>query len=135
MIRKILTLSTKAKGLAGLAINLYDLGEFLYKTWSPVELLLIILIAIWVPLMKLAIFLYNTFGIRLPFGLPVKHSKVVLLTVYWFGVLAVILNIAHKCVVEADHDKLTVLVPVYLFFIIMDFVETKEVIEKITENK
>jgi hypothetical protein len=134
MIQKIITLIVKSNSCVSLLLNLYDTAVFLYQVWSPIELVLIILIGLWIPVIRFSTFLHNTFGTRLPVWLTPKRSKWILLTTYWFGISAVVSDVIAKWIGGYDPLKLFALIAVYLFFAIIDFVETRHMINKLNDK-
>lgn len=135
MIQKLLFYWYKFKSCASVFFSLHDLAEFFVKLWSIKEWMLIGAVLLWIPLLKITAILYIHFGVALPFGLPRRHSKLILRTVYWLTVVAAIFNLVSKYEHGYDHAKLLALAAGYTFMLVMDYTETEEMVKRIEETE
>ncbi len=112
------------------------MAELLYQIWTTRELILIVVVALWIPALKVSIFIYSTFGIKVKHLFPTKHYREVLYTLYSLAVAASILNLMEKMHRGYNTHNLIILALVYAFVLYMDYLETKEIIKRIDdENK
>lgn len=135
MLKIILIVWYRLRSLANIYFGFHDLFSLFDQAWSSKEWLLIGTVLLWIVVLRISCMLYGQFGIRIPFGLPKKHSKVVLRTVYWVTVTATVINLACKLNDGMGAVKLLGLVLVYTFILIMDFKETEDVLEKIQNDQ
>lgn len=132
-MHKTFTILSKAKSCVSMCISFYDLAELFRHVWSATELIIVITVAAWIPILKFSVFLFNNFGIQIPFGIPERHSKIILWTLYWITVVASIFNYISKYLQDSDPSKMIAWGILYLFILIADYVETKETIHKIED--
>lgn len=131
MISKILLLFWyKLRSFTGLCFCITDIVSFFIKLWTNKEWVLVGTVVLWIPLLKLTAFIYMNFGIRMPFGISRKHSKLVLRTVYWITVIATAFNLVSKYRSGYPIDKLSAFTVGNIFLLIMDYKETEDTINK-----
>jgi hypothetical protein len=135
MIKQLLFFGNKIKGFLITGFHIHDLIDFFVQLWSILEWMVMGTTLLWIPLLKLASLMFVHFGIRLPFGLPLKNSAMVLRTIYWITVLATVLNMLVKLANGYDAIKLLALASGYAFLLMMDYIETDDMVKKINAQK
>ena len=131
---KLNTLIAILKGLAILCCSFYEFVQFFFQVLNWIEAIPVIVVATWVLIMKLAIYLTDVFKIRLPFGLPKKAGKCTLKSVFWVSVFVCLAGLVSKCYYGITLEKLIVLIVAYAFLIYNDSREMKNVIDKIDQK-
>ena len=134
-MQKMLLLAKKVKSCIPMAISFLDFSELLDHIWSATEIIVVFAAVVWFPMLRFAVFLFNNFGVRIPFGIPEYYSKFLLRALYGITAAISILNYACKCMHNSDWPKMIALGFFYLIILVIDFIETEETIKKIgTDN-
>ncbi len=131
MIHKILSISAGFTSLGSLYCTVLDLIELLLSFNKPEELVIVIAVVLWVPVIRFAVFLYLRFGTKFSAIFLNRHGKTVLRSVFWFCVVVTILNLVSKFSHYHELDKIIKLSVVYVLLLIFDYFETEKVIKKI----
>lgn len=129
------TIALRFKGCPFLCFNLFELTELLINVWTNRELLLILLVALWIPVLKFALFIYASFSIKIKYLFPKKHCKQVLIALYLIACIGAALNLVEKIAHHYQIRSVVVLLIVYAFILYMDLLETKEVLKKLREEE
>lgn len=130
MLHKIFTLCIKLGRPFCWGLNIYDLYEFLYRMWTPNEIILIIFITCWIPAIKAMVLARSFVTDRLKIRIGKDKLAFLLRLVYWLMVAISVFNLSCKLTHGYDGEALVVLTIIYAFALILDYRETEENIRK-----